>query len=123
MAVDALCAHSIVPLRLATYAGLLVAFAALLLSAGYLFSRVFATTPWPAGFATTTVLILFGISLNAIFLGIIGEYVGRIYNQVRLRPTIVIERAVNIASFQSLNDAGSYVHREQSAPARAFAGQ
>jgi len=45
---------------------------------------------------TTTVLLLLGISLNSIFLGIIGEYVGRIYNQVRSRPTTVIEKVVNI---------------------------
>jgi dolichol-phosphate mannosyltransferase len=51
---------------------------------------------WPEGFATTTVLLLFGISLNAIFLGIIGEYVGRIYAQVRFRPTTVIEQSTNI---------------------------
>src|SRR5579864_1624419 len=81
MAADALCAHSIVPLRLATYTGLIVAILALILSAGYILGRLLGTTPWPAGFATTTALILFGISLNAIFLGIIGEYVGRIYNQ------------------------------------------
>jgi len=97
MAVDGLCAHSIVPLRLATYTGLIVATLAALLSFGYIIARLFMNSQWPAGFATTTVLLLFGISLNAIFLGIIGEYVGRIYNQVRLRPTIVIEQGANIA--------------------------
>ena len=48
------------------------------------------------GFGTTVVLLLLGISVNSIFLGVIGEYVGRIYSQVRFRPTTVIERAVNI---------------------------
>jgi dolichol-phosphate mannosyltransferase len=37
-----------------------------------------------------------GASLNAIFLGIIGEYVGRIYNQVRQRPNTVIESTINL---------------------------
>ena len=37
-----------------------------------------------------------GASLNAIFLGIIGEYVGRIYNQVRQRPNTVIEYTINL---------------------------
>jgi len=67
-----------------------------LLSLFYLFSRVWFGLDWPEGFATTTVLLLFGISLNAIFLGIIGEYVGRIYAQVRFRPTTVIEQSTNI---------------------------
>jgi glycosyltransferase involved in cell wall biosynthesis len=96
LAVDALLAHSIVPLRLATYAGLIVACMTFLLSLFYLFSRIWFGLDWPEGFATTTVLLLFGISLNAIFLGIIGEYVGRIYAQVRFRPTTVIEQSTNI---------------------------
>src|SRR5213079_701196 len=65
-------------------------------SFSYIFLRVFFGIDWPPGFATTTVLLLFGISLNGIFLGIIGEYIGRIYNQVRWRPTAVVERSVNI---------------------------
>jgi dolichol-phosphate mannosyltransferase len=51
---------------------------------------------WPSGFATTTILILFGISMNAIFLGIIGEYLARIYDIMRRRPLAVIEEAINI---------------------------
>jgi glycosyltransferase involved in cell wall biosynthesis len=96
LAVDALLAHSIVPLRLATYAGLVVAGLTFLLSLFYLFGRLWFGLDWPEGFATTTVLLLFGISLNAIFLGIIGEYVGRIYAQVRFRPTTVVEQSINI---------------------------
>lgn len=41
-------------------------------------------------------LILFGISLNAIFLGIIGEYISRIYQQVRPRPLVVVEKSLNM---------------------------
>src|SRR5262249_19730318 len=48
------------------------------------------------GFATLAVLLAMGASLNAIFLGIIGEYVGRIYNQVRQRPNTVIEYTINL---------------------------
>jgi dolichol-phosphate mannosyltransferase len=96
MALDAIFAHSTIPLRLATYIGTVIAIVTSLLSVGYVLGRVFFGLQWPAGFATTTTLLLLGISLNAIFLGIIGEYVGRIYNQVRYRPTTVIERAVNL---------------------------
>jgi dolichol-phosphate mannosyltransferase len=95
LAVDGLITHSIFPLRIAAYIGVGVSVVACLASFGYLFGRLFFGIYWPPGFATTTLLLLFGISLNAIFLGIIGEYVGRIYNQVRLRPTTVIERWIN----------------------------
>jgi dolichol-phosphate mannosyltransferase len=96
LAIDALLAHSVVPLRLATYAGLGISVATFALSLVYVVGHFVYGLEWPAGFVTTTVLLLLGISLNSIFLGIIGEYVGRIYNQVRSRPTTVIEKVVNI---------------------------
>jgi glycosyltransferase involved in cell wall biosynthesis len=97
LAIDGFVAHSTVPLRMASFAGLLIAFVTALASVFYLLGRLFFGMDWPEGFATTTILILFGISLNAIFLGVIGEYVGRIYEQVRTRPTTVIERSINMA--------------------------
>jgi polyisoprenyl-phosphate glycosyltransferase len=97
LALDGLITHSIFPLRLAAYIGLAASAITCLASFFYIFSRLLFGINWPAGFATTTVLLLFGISLNGIFLGIIGEYVGRIYNQVRSRPTTVIEYSVNLA--------------------------
>lgn len=97
LALDALLAHSIVPLRLATYAGLVVSLATFVLSLVYIVGHFAYGLEWPAGFVTTTVLLLLGISLNSIFLGIIGEYVGRIYSQVRTRPITVIERGINIS--------------------------
>ena len=42
-----------------------------------------------------SVLVLFSISLNAIFLGIIGEYLARIYNQIKKRPITIIEESVD----------------------------
>jgi dolichol-phosphate mannosyltransferase len=93
---DGLLAHSLLPLRLATYLGFIMSFALFMLAAAYLVGRLFAGSEWPSGFATLAVLIALGISLNAIFLGIIGEYVGRIYNQVRQRPNTIIERTINL---------------------------
>lgn len=96
LALVGLYAHSTVPLKLATYAGLVITFFTMLLSGGYILAWLLAPQVWPAGFATTTLLILFGISLNALFLGIIGEYVARIYHHVRIRPSVVVEQALNI---------------------------
>jgi polyisoprenyl-phosphate glycosyltransferase len=96
LAVDGLITHSIFPLRLAAFIGLGTSVITCTASFVYILSRLLFGFDWPAGFATTTVLLLFGISLNGIFLGIIGEYVGRIYNQVRSRPTTVIEYSVNL---------------------------
>jgi len=62
---------------------------------GYLIGKLLLGKEWPAGFATTTTLILLSLSLNALFLGIIGEYIGRIYQQVKKRPLTIVERTVN----------------------------
>lgn len=89
-------AHSTVPLRIATYMGIGTAVVTTVVTGVYILGRLLAPEDWPAGFATTTVLILFGISINALFLGIIGEYIARIYQQVRKRPTVIVEKSLNM---------------------------
>lgn len=106
LAIDGLITHSIVPLRLASYIGIAASVLTCIASVTYIFMRLFLGIGWPAGFATITVLLLFGISLNGIFLGIIGEYVGRIYNQVRQRPTAVIEHHINLSPEALASSAG-----------------
>ena len=93
---DGIIAHSILPLRFATYAGLAISIFTFLLSGSYLLTALVVGSTWPKGFATTTILILFGIGINGIFLGIIGEYIARIYHQTRPTPITVIEQSVNL---------------------------
>ncbi|MEJ1159177.1 glycosyltransferase family 2 protein [Prosthecomicrobium sp. N25] len=95
LAVDGILNHSLTPLRLASMASLLVGTLTMVLLFGYLIGRLLFGQAWPAGFATTTVLLLLSITLNAMFLGIIGEYVGRIFMQSKKRPTPVIEASLN----------------------------
>jgi polyisoprenyl-phosphate glycosyltransferase len=107
LALDGILNHSVVPLRIATYLGLAISvltFAAIL---AYGIGRLFFGANWPPGFATVIILILGSLSLNALFLGIIGEYLGRIYRQVKHRPLTIIEREVNWASAESNELAGS----------------
>jgi len=96
LSIEGIFAYSTMPLRLATYFGTLIAMLTTLMIGVYLIFHLFFSNKIPPGFTTTTILILFGISLNALFLGIIGEYIGRIYNQVRNRPNVVIAKALNI---------------------------
>lgn len=95
LALDGILNHSILPLRMATYIGLIVSFITFIGIFVYSFRRLFFHHEWPAGFTTTTVLLLLSISLNALFLGIIGEYLGRIYHQVKKRPITIIEKKIN----------------------------
>ena len=95
-AVDGIISHSVFPLRVATMIGLTLAVVASGLSIFYLGTALLFGRDWPPGFATTTILLLLGMSLNAIFMGVLGEYVSRIYQQVRQRPLTLIEKAVNV---------------------------
>lgn len=95
LAMDGILAHSIIPLRAATWVGLAVSGLTLLGILVYVIGFIGFGRDWPPGFATTTVLILSSLSLNAVFLGIIGEYVGRIYIQVRRRPLTIIEHGID----------------------------
>jgi dolichol-phosphate mannosyltransferase len=95
-ALNGILGHSMIPLRLATFAGIIISVITFLLSCSYVLGALLFGKSWPSGFATTAVLILFGISLNGIFLGVLGEYVGRIYEQTRQRPLTVIEQRINI---------------------------
>jgi dolichol-phosphate mannosyltransferase len=96
LAVDGFFAHSLLPLRLATYFGFLMSIGLFVLAVGFAIARLLVGSDWPSGFASLAVLIAFGASINAIFIGIIGEYVGRIYGQVRQRPNTIIESTINL---------------------------
>jgi dolichol-phosphate mannosyltransferase len=100
LSLDGVVNHSLVPLRVASLTGLLVALGTLVAIGVYLIGRLVFGQDWPAGFATTTMLILLSITLNATFLGIIGEYLGRIYLQTKRRPLAVVEQALNVSEVQ-----------------------
>lgn len=95
LAMDGILAHSSFPLRISFYVGFLIALGAALLAAFYFAIHIFWPGSAPKGFATTQILILFGIGLNSLFLGVLGVYVGRIYDQVRSRPPTIISDAIN----------------------------
>ena len=95
LALDGILNHSVVPLRIATYLGLLISVTTFLGIVSYGIGRIVLGKDWPPGFATIVILILGSLSLNALFLGVIGEYLGRIYRQVKRRPLTIVERELN----------------------------
>jgi polyisoprenyl-phosphate glycosyltransferase len=96
LAVDGVLNHSLLPMRIASLTGLVVGVITLLLTFIYLIGSLLFGQEWPAGFATTTILLLMSIAINAIFMGILGEYVGRIFLQAKQRPDPLIEAALNL---------------------------
>lgn len=96
LAVDGVLNHSLIPLRIASIVSLVVGTATFVLMVVYLLGRLLLGHDWPAGFATTTLLLLASIMLNAMFLGIIGEYVGRLFMQAKKRPMPIVEKTLNL---------------------------
>ncbi|MFV0644995.1 MAG: glycosyltransferase family 2 protein [Sphingomonadaceae bacterium] len=95
LAVDGVLNHSLLPLRLASISGLVIGLLCLLLTGIYIIGRVVLGQEWPAGFATTTILLLMSISINAIFMGIMGEYIGRLFLQAKTESSPIIETRIN----------------------------
>ena len=111
LALDGILNHSTVPLRLATYFGLATSVFTVILMLFYAIGRLVLQAHWPAGFTTLAALVLLSISINAMLLGIIGEYLGRMYRQVREAPISIIESVIDHApqgrqTFES--DPGSH---------------
>jgi hypothetical protein len=78
-----------VPLRIWTYVGVGMGLLSLVYSA-FVFVRTLIFGIDVPGYASTVILILVFGGLNMVALGIIGEYVGRIYTEVRQRPLYIV---------------------------------
>ena len=78
-------------LTLSSQLGFLIASTAFLLALIYLVLKLIGT-PFPLGNPTIVILILFLGGVQLISVGILGEYIGRIYEEVRQRPKFIVER-------------------------------
>ena len=93
LASDGMFAFSIVPLRLASAVGVISIALAMVFAAYQVYVKLWLHES-PQGFTSLTVLIIFFGGLNLLFLGLIGEYLGRVYEEVKSRPVYVIDRVV-----------------------------
>lgn len=91
-AIDGVAAFSTVPLRLWTYLGLIVAVTSFVF-AGFLVVRTLVYGVDVPGYASLMVVVLILGGLNMIALGILGEYIGRIYTESKGRPIYVVRNA------------------------------
>jgi glycosyltransferase involved in cell wall biosynthesis len=87
--------HSKVPLRLATFLGFFVATFSLLVGVFYLVYKILFWETFSVGIAPLVVGIFFFSSVQLIFLGILGEYIGSINTQILKRPLVVEKERIN----------------------------
>lgn len=89
LAVTGLLAFSVAPLRLVSYFGLLLSMAALGYGAWVVFDYFWFGADTP-GYATIVVGMMFLSGIQLLSIGILAEYVGRIYEEVKQRPTYLL---------------------------------
>ncbi|MDO8594563.1 MAG: glycosyltransferase family 2 protein [bacterium] len=82
------------PLRVATFVGLLFAFFGFLYAVFTVIQFLFLKT-LPNGYATLVVLLSVFGGFQLIFLGVIGEYVGAIFDEVKKRPHYIVDERIN----------------------------
>ncbi|WBU62713.1 glycosyltransferase family 2 protein [Paracoccus aerodenitrificans] len=97
LAVDGLVNHSLLPLRLASTTSLVVGLITFIVLLLYLVGKLLFGQEWPPGFATLVILLLMSMTLNAMFLGILGEYIGRIFMQTKSINVPIVESTLNVS--------------------------
>jgi dolichol-phosphate mannosyltransferase len=123
-AFDGIMSFSILPLRLATYLGLLVGLASVLYAMVAVFVHFVIKTTVP-GWTTTVVLVSLLFSVHLLVMGVLGEYVGRIYEQVKDRPLYIVgehvrhkrPRVRKRAQTQDFGSVGEALSPAETAPA------
>jgi dolichol-phosphate mannosyltransferase len=88
-------------LRLGFICGSLLCLGALVGACTYfgiaLFTDIHLTAP---GFSTLVIVLLFSNGLVFLYLGVLGEYIGQMFMEVKARPSFIVERTINIETVQ-----------------------
>jgi glycosyltransferase involved in cell wall biosynthesis len=90
-AIDGITSFSDVPLRFATYLGLLVSSVSALYLLRALYQKFFTTIP-PLGYTSLFVAVMFLGGIQMMILGVIGEYLARVYQETKQRPIYIAAR-------------------------------
>src|SRR5216684_2121642 len=104
LATDGIFAFSIVPIRAAALMGAFVMFLSTLYVIYSLYAKIFEHRS-PQGFTALLIAVTFLSGVVLFFLGIIGEYVGRIYEETKARPQFVIGQIVGKSPLAQDSDA------------------
>jgi glycosyltransferase involved in cell wall biosynthesis len=104
-AIDGITSFSTVPLRMATWLGLMAGLVAMGGVGWAIYSKFFGGVV--RGWTTIMILVGLGSSAQLLMTGILGEYVGRIYEEVKRRPLYVVDSEMNLSSAAPAREAGA----------------
>jgi polyisoprenyl-phosphate glycosyltransferase len=96
-AVDGITSFSILPLRIATWLGAVAGATAVIAGLWAVYVRFFVSAVVP-GWTTIMIFVAFGTSAQLLMIGILGEYVGRIYEELKRRPLYITSEEINFTS-------------------------
>lgn len=94
-AIDGITSFSVVPLRIATWLGLVGGVIAVLTGVAIVVLKLVVPGVSLPGWTGIMVALAFGFSAQLLMTGILGEYVGRIYEEIKRRPLYIVAREVN----------------------------
>jgi dolichol-phosphate mannosyltransferase len=117
-AIDGITSFSAVPLKLATYLGVLSGVIGFTTALWALWEKLSGRFTVP-GWTTLMVAVCFAASAQLLMIGILGEYVGRIYDEVKRRPLYFVSESVNLADAAERVSLSVAEHDEPSTMARA----
>lgn len=95
MAMTGFVNHTKLPLRLAAFVGFFLAFLSLLVALGYLIYKLLFWQTFNLGLAPLVIGLFFFASVQLIFIGIIGEYIGAIWTHVKNKPLVIEDERIN----------------------------
>jgi glycosyltransferase involved in cell wall biosynthesis len=95
LAMLGLISHSLIPIRLASFAGIMIAAVCFMVAICYLLFKIIFWDSFPLGLAPLVIGVFFLFGLLFTFIGLLGEYIGAIHVHIKNRPVVVEEERVN----------------------------
>jgi len=111
LGLDGITSFSNVPLKLASCLGFVISFICLAYAA-YIFVAKLVYGLHPVGYASLIVAILFVGGVQLIAIGILGEYIGRLYEEAKRRPLYVIDTTLGVTAKNDDADAHENTHNQ-----------
>ncbi len=103
-ATEGLIGGTTAPLRIALYVGFAMLVLTMLLAIYIFVAKVFLGHAFAAGVAASILISSLGIAVNLLLLGVIGEYVGRIYKLPEIHEPAIIDELIKSENFSANND-------------------
>jgi polyisoprenyl-phosphate glycosyltransferase len=102
------------PLQVMSMAGFVLAAISFMIGIFYVMQKIMGI-PITPGLSTTILVVTFFSGVQLLALGLVGEYIGRIYDETKRRPMYIVDRKVNFSE-----SGGRSAHQVQKSPAAQF---